>query len=401
MIMRIGRTLPPAASPIPIIDIIRALPASLRPNSCSHRFEREIQQEFTRKHCWFLSSGKAALTLILLALKEIYPDRDQVILPAFTCYSVPAAVKRAGLQIKLCDLAVSSFNFDKEKLRKIISEDKKNKRILCVIPTHLFGCPEDVTGVRAIIGPEIPIVEDAAQAMGETLNTDKLGTLGDIGFFSLGRGKALSTMEGGIIVTDRDDLAESIKSLSSSLSGNNVSNILKSVLKTVLTTIFQNPSMFWLPKALPLLKLGETLYEPDFPMRQMSAFHLELARNWQTRLQRHQRARQRNIIYWQNTLPDKFSQVCRKTDTSMIRLPVLCKNMEQRDSILKQSEEQGLGLMLAYPTSINKIDELADEFLDQECPAAEGICNRLLTIPVHEYVSAKDNEQICSLLMGA
>ncbi len=399
VIMRIGRTLPPAASPIPFSAILRALPASLCSNSSNNWLEKEILQEFSSKHCFFLSSGKAALFLILEVLKELYPDRDTVILPAFTCYSVPAAVKRAELQIRLCDLAPSSLRVDKEKLRKIISVDQKEQRILCVVPTHLFGCPENITDIRAIIGPDIPIVEDAAQAMGGIVNTHKLGTLGDIGFFSLGRGKALSTMAGGIIVTDRDDLAVRIRSLSGSLSGSNMQNILKSALKTVLTAIFQNPSMFWLPKAVPLLKLGETFYEPDFTLRQMSTFHVQLARNWQARLRQHQRARKRNIVYWQDNLPDNFKRLCCETDTGMIRLPILGKNREQRDYILKQSEKQGLGLMPAYPTSINKIEEIAGEFADQDCPQAEGICNRLFTLPVHEYISAKDNEQIRTLLM--
>jgi len=123
--MRIGRTLPPAASPIPLIDILRAFPACLHPNSPVSRFEREIRQEFDSKYCFLLSSGKAALTIILLALKKIYPDRSQVVIPAFTCYSVPAAVKRAGLKIRLCDLAPSSLDLDQQQLKKIIAKDKQ------------------------------------------------------------------------------------------------------------------------------------------------------------------------------------------------------------------------------------------------------------------------------------
>ncbi len=395
--MRIGRTLPPAASPIPLLDIIRALPACLHPNVLDDQFKQEIRQEFNCRHCFFLSSGKAALTVILLALKEIYPGRDQVVLPAFTCYSVPAAVKRAGLQIKLCDLAPASLDIDKEKLKNIIINDKNNKKILCVLPTHLFGCPSDVAGIRTIVGSEMPIIEDAAQAMGETLHNCKLGTLGDIGFFSLGRGKALSTMEGGIIITDRDDLANSLSPLIDPLTGYSVPDILKVSLKTILTTSLQYPSLFWLPKALPFLRLGETLYEPDFSLRRLSSFHIKLARNWQKRLEHHRRARKKNIAYWRKTLPKGFTLVCCEAASSLIRLPVLAANREQRDSILRQSEQHGLGIMPAYPTLINRIPELAKEFSGQEHPQAEDICRRLLTLPVNEYIQSQDNERIFSL----
>jgi len=285
--VRIGRTLPPAAAPIPLVDIFRALPACLRPGALDGRFAQEVTREYGSKYCFLLSSGKAALTLILLALKKTYPGRDQVVLPAFTCYTVPAAVKRAGLQVRLCDLAPSSLDFDKEQLQTIIAADKQKKKILCVLVTHLFGCPADFTGIRTGIGPEIPIIEDAAQAMGEALDNKKLGTFGDIGFFSLGRGKALSTMEGGIIVTDRDDLANIIKSLIVPLTGYSAPDSLSLAVKTVMASILQHPSLFWLPKALPFLRLGDTLYEPDFTLCRLSSFHLNLARNWLNRLERH------------------------------------------------------------------------------------------------------------------
>jgi len=79
-------------------------------------------------------------------------------------------------------------------------------------------------------------------------------------------------------------------------------------------------------------------------------------------------------------------------------LPILAQTREQRDHILKKSAQQGLGIMPAYPTPINKIPVLEDEFSGQDYPQAEEICSRLLTIPVHEYVQKWDNELIFSLL---
>ena len=192
--MRIGRTLPPAAAPIPLYDILRAVPFGFTLPSHHNHLEKELIEEFGQKYCFLVSSGKAALTLILTALKDLYPQRTEVLIPAFTCYSVPAAIKKAGLRVKLCDMAPSSLDFDKDHLQKIISADRQEKKLLCVLVTHLFGCPADYSGIQKIVGSDIPIIEDAAQAMGEKLNGKKLGTLADAGFFSLGRGKVLSTM---------------------------------------------------------------------------------------------------------------------------------------------------------------------------------------------------------------
>ncbi len=399
--MRLGRTLPPAASPIPLVDIFRALPALLRSHALDSRFSQEIMQEFGSQYCFLLSSGKAALTVSLLALKKIYPDRDQVVLPALTCYTVPAAVKRAGLRIRLCDLAPSSLDFDKERLREIIAADQQEKKILCVLATHLFGCPVDFAGIRTIVGSEIPIIEDAAQAMGETSNARKLGTLGDIGFFSLGRGKALSTMEGGIIVTSRVEFANIITSLIVSLTDYSLPDTMTLAFKAVMANVLQHPALFWLPKVLPFLSLGETLYETDFPLQRLSPFQVKLAENWLMRLKQHMRAREKNIDYWYKRLPASFVRLCRRTNISLIRMPILAQSMGDRDNILRQSEHRGLGIMPAYPTTINRIASLAHEFLAQDCPQAEDVCNRLMTIPVHEYVRDKDNEGILALLMEA
>ena len=162
-----------------------------------HRFEAELKSHFRARHCFLVGSGKAALTLILRALRDLSPSRDEVIIPAFTCYSVPSSVLRAGLKIGLCDLARDSLELDPAGFSAALSE-----RALAVVPTHLYGIASDVSRIRQLIGTRgVAIVEDAAQAMDESLDGRKLGTLGDAGFFSLGRGKAFSTVEGGVILT--------------------------------------------------------------------------------------------------------------------------------------------------------------------------------------------------------
>ncbi|MFW8600775.1 DegT/DnrJ/EryC1/StrS family aminotransferase [Desulfobacterota bacterium M19] len=398
MTIHIRRTLPPAAAPIPLSDVLRAFPSCVRHKDNNFRFEKEIKQQFGQPYCFLLSSGKAALTLILTALHHLYPDRNEVLIPAFTCYSVPAAIKKTGLQVKLCDTGIKSLDFDKKQLKRIIQTDKKGKKILCVLVTHLFGCPADFTALKQIIGQDIPIVEDAAQAMGGEINGRKIGTLGDVGFFSLGRGKALSTMEGGAIISKRLDLNAELNHLTKDLKTYTFSNRIKLTIKAAITTLFQHPVLFWLPKSLPFLRLGETLYEDNFPLRIISPVQRRLAENWQKRLRRHQEAREKNILFWKKHLPAAMSIIDPDHQScSLIRLPVLARSPAERNKICAGSERCGLGVMTTYPAPINEIPEIAAEFSGQQFPNAKNLSERLMTLPVHEYVTKKDRLKILHL----
>src|SRR5947208_14968816 len=119
--MRIGRTLPPAATPIGVREIVSGLCGIFRGRKELGRFRSELKEHFGVKHCFLVSSGKAAFTLILLALKELFPDRDEVLIPAFTCYSVPSSVVPSGRRIRLCDVRPDSFDFDFDKLSTLLS----------------------------------------------------------------------------------------------------------------------------------------------------------------------------------------------------------------------------------------------------------------------------------------
>ncbi|HFD32707.1 MAG TPA: aminotransferase DegT [Gammaproteobacteria bacterium] len=398
MTVRIGRTLPPAAAPIPLSTVLRALPSCFRPENAEFLLEKEIKQKFGQPYCFLVSSGKAALTLILKALHKLYPDRDEVLIPAFTCYSVPAAIKRAGLQVKLCDTGSHSLDFDKEQLKKLIQADKKEKKILCVLVTHLFGCPADFTAIKQIVGEDIPLVEDAAQAMGTEINGRKIGSLGDVGFFSLGRGKALSTIEGGVIISKRPDLGTELNSLIKDLEIYTFSNKIKLVVKAIITTLLQHPVLFWFPKALPFLRLGETLYEDDFPLRRLSPVQRGLAKNWPIRLKKHQKTRKNNIIFWEKHLPEILSFIdSYRQSSNLIRLPVLARSKKERDVLCSRSERHGLGVMATYPTPINEIPEIAGEFSGRKFPNAQKLADCLMTLPVHEYMTEKDRLKILHL----
>ena len=406
-------------------------------------FRSELKDYFGSKHCFLVSSGKAALTVILRALHGLHPERDEVLIPAFICYSVPSAIVRAGLKIKLCDVNPDTLDFDYDQLEELITQSSKleaernlkglakkeypvsgtqhpvssdngqqtinhvhaDPRLLGVIPAHLFGLPANVEHVRSlVVDPLVSIVEDAAQAFGAKGNGKKSGTLGDVSFFSLGRGKALSTVEGGIILTDRDDIADRIGSCLSDTQKYNALELIRLIINAISLILFQRPALFWFPKALPFLRVGDTIYDHRFKIRKISAFQAGMAKNWQSKLEKFHKSRKKNSRHWRSlTYSDAFYCYRSKNgdEPNLLRYPVKIADKNILESMLKSSQAEGLGIMPTYPDSINGINELRDVFMGQIFPAAEKLPHQLATLPIHPYVSHKDIKKISKLLSEA
>ena len=394
------------------------------------RFQSELKEHFGVKHCFLVSSGKAAFTLILLALKELFPGRDDVFIPAFTCFSVPSSVVRAGLGIRLCDLHPDSLDFDFALLSAMLAEapppqtdadpagDASDspvairhpagnsggslKRLLAVVPTHLFGFPADVAGLRKLIrDPGVIIVEDAAQAMGETVGNRKLGTLGDISFFSLGRGKAFSVVEGGVILTNRDDLAERLNRLMGRLPRYGLLLLLNVIFKAAALMILMHPRLFWVPRSLPFLKLGETLFESHFPILKMSSFQAGLARNWRQKLDILRDIRMKKVNRWIGMLEaDRIhgSVFFGGQSLGLLRFPLRVSDKKKRESLLCESDRMGMGIMPVYPTSIDAIPELKGKFEGGAFPVAESYAAELVTLPTHGYLTEDDVTELSRLV---
>jgi dTDP-4-amino-4,6-dideoxygalactose transaminase len=401
MKIRIGRTLPPAAAPIYLRDITSGFIGIIRGEQAIQDFHDELRSFFKVRHCFTLSSGKSALTIVLESLKEMFPGRDEVLIPAFSCYSIPSAIIRAGLKVRLCDLDIETFDFDYSQLISIVSANKE--RILCVVPVHLFGIPADINRLKNIlVGSDIVIIEDAAQAMGAERDGIKLGTLGDLGVFSLGRGKALSTVEGGIILTDRNDIADVITRKIEPISNYSPFETLGLILYAVALLILLHPMLFWIPCSLPFLRLGETIYDPNFKIRRFSYFQAGLAKSWRKKILHLKQ--KRSLItrrYKEHLFPTGITLplACKNTVPDIIRFPVIVLDKMLRENILTLAEQRGLGIMPSYPSAINKIPTLGNEInIREEFPVAESLAQRLITLPIHCFVRPQDINRLKNLL---
>ncbi len=388
--MKVRRTVPPAAAEVTAGALVRAAAGIVAGARYRRRVELELKHYFGVRYVFLTSSGKSGLTLILRALKGL-TGRRQVVIPAYTCFSVPAAVVRAGLAVRVCDIDPATFDFDYGCLETTITP-----QTLCVVPTHLFGLPSDVPRVARMCEKHgVFVVEDAAQAMGGRYHDRLLGTIGDVGFFSLGRGKTITCGSGGIIVTNSDRIGRAIALEYDAVRDPTIPEALRDFLRLLLMQVFVHPRVFWAPKAMPWLGLGRTIYDVGFPIKRLSGVNAGALHGWQDRLSRTLRARADTATYFGTALG---LQALRRASASPARLPVVMESRDARDRIYSLSEEQGLGLGVMYPTAINAIEELRAGLGGQNAPIAELVAERLLTIPTHHLLSDRDKRAICELL---
>ncbi len=388
--MKIQRTIPPVAAPIGWNDLPHGIKGLLTGKKEVISREEEFREFFGVKHVFFVSSGKAALYLILGALKSLYPGKNEVVIPAYTCFSVPSAIVKAGLKVIPCDIDPATFDFEYSQLNKRI-----NDSTLCVVPNHLFGIPSDMDAVIGIAKEKgAVIVEDAAQAMGGISHGRRLGTIGDVGFFSFGRGKNVTCGAGGVIVTNSDIISHEIEKQYSLSGFPGRHKEIAELLKMIVLKIFINPNLYWFPSGISALKLGETIFYRNFPVEKLSGMRTGILRGWKARLNEANRIRRENAEWFANRLGIRPVNT---KDVSFLRLPVLLDDSDIRDKVFNMSKKMGLGLSTMYPTPINEIEEIKDEMGIENYPGAKSVCERLLNLPVHELLSERDKNKICFL----
>lgn len=170
-------------------------------------FEVALQIYLGIKHAILVSSGTAALHLSLAALD--IKTGDEVIVPAFTFPATANVVELVGAKPVFVDVELEDFCINPTQIESKITE--KTKAIILV---HEFGQSADMKNILDIAHKhKLQIIEDAACALGTEFNNQKVGTFGTLGCFSFHPRKAITTGEGGCVVTNNIRLAENIKSL--------------------------------------------------------------------------------------------------------------------------------------------------------------------------------------------
>jgi len=170
----------------------------------------EFEQRFAARHevghALAVTSCTTGLHLALAAL-GIGPG-DEVIVPAFTWIATANVVRYCGATPVFVDVSRTTFNVDPAEIA-----DKVTERTRAIVPVHLFGLCADMDAVRSAVPDEVAIVEDAACAAGAGYKGRWAGALGDVGAFSFHPRKSVTTGEGGMVTTNSDELAETMRQM--------------------------------------------------------------------------------------------------------------------------------------------------------------------------------------------
>lgn len=167
-------------------------------------FEHELADYLGVRHVVGVGNGTDAITIAVRAL-GVEPGRE-VVVPSFTFYATAEAVVSAGAVPVFCDVDPDTRNVTVETVRPVLSS-----RTAAIIAVDLFGCPAPVPALREL---GLPVLEDAAQALGGTLDNRRAGALGDAATISFYPSKNLGCFgDGGAIATDDDGVAELARAL--------------------------------------------------------------------------------------------------------------------------------------------------------------------------------------------
>jgi len=173
-------------------------------------FERRIAELIGVKEAVAVSSGTDADVLALAVLYELGARRgDEVILPALSFVATGNAVLHAGFVPVFVDVELDTLNINPNKIEAAVTD-----RSRAIMPVHLMGKPAEMDAVNEIAQKyNLLIVEDAAEAWGATYKGRNIGSIGHLGAFSLYVAHIITTGEGGIITTDDENYAETLRSL--------------------------------------------------------------------------------------------------------------------------------------------------------------------------------------------
>jgi perosamine synthetase len=392
------RTLPPTAAPVLFQDLLYGVFSAISKNGAEVKFKDQIQEYFKVKHVFLVSSGKAALYIALNAMQQT-SKRQEVIIPAYSSFCLASAVARTGLSIKLCDIDPDTLDFDLSKLKSMITE-----KTLTVIPVHNYGL---VCGIKEIqrlaLEKGAYVIEDAAQAAGALFENRKVGTVGEIGILSLGRGKNICALGGGVILTNEETLAELITEALEKYPKESMISGMGNFMTGLALSFLLNPERYAIPSNLPFLNLGANIFDPGFKVERLPNLNTEVGRKTFLQIDRHNEMRIENARLLRKYLCKNDAIRIPKANPEgkpvYLRFPIVFPDRETRNHLYHRLSQEGLGASCSYPIPLHQVPNFKKYLKEEEYfPGAQLVSERILTLPTHPYVTENDIKKIASLI---
>ncbi len=372
--------------------------------------EQEFKQYLNAKHAFAFNAGRTAFLAILKSL-NLTPG-NEILIQGFTCNALVNPILAAGLKPIFVDIKETTFNIDPTDL-----ETKITDRTKAVVIQHTFGLPADMEKITDICQKyNLILIEDCAHALGAEYNGRKLGSFGKASFFSFGRDKVISSVFGGLAVTNNDDLAEKIRDYQQSLPQASVWWIFQQLLHPILTKYTVMPAYnlngsLGKLKLITLQKIGllskavsnreKQGKMPENFARKMPEPLVAMALRQIEKLGKfidHQR--QIAQIYDNGLAGLGFGLPARQLGRIYLRYPILIKN-QNTDKILEQARKQKIFLDDGWRKTVvvpPDTDQTKMNYRAGDCPVAEKVAKSIVNLPTHINISQDDAARIINFI---
>ena len=379
----------PAGTPLSLRDLADGALRSFAADA-EARLRQQLCGTAARERAWLLSTGRAAMTLAFEAMKRAAGDsrKVEVIVPGYTCYSVPASIERAGLVPRLCDVDPATLTHDLESLAGV-----DFSRVLAIVSANLYGLPNALGDIERLAHDGgMFMLDDAAQSLGARIHGRPAGNFGDVGLFSFDKGKNITTLQGGGLVAEPGRLSEALDSAATEHMAASPAGTLATACKLPIYALMLRPVCYGLLRHLPL-GLGLTPYETRYPIAPFSRALAGLASLQLERLRKINGVRIGNAGRLRDSLAGlpglSMPQVLPGVEPVFARFPILVAP-SRRAGLIEALERAGIGATASYPQALIDVPEVARRLpRDQRpTPGARELASRIVTLPTHGYCPA-------------
>ena len=358
-----------------VIHLVR----NIRDNGLREMVRSGLAETFPELEIDLHTSGRAALAWSFRALAD-RSGRSEIVIPAYTCYSVPAAAVSAGLRIRLVDVDLRG-QIDINDLKKLPLE-----RAAAIVVTNLLGIPESVDSLKTIVSEAgCSLIDDAAQCFGASDSGGRAGARGEVGILSFGRGKPLSALGGGAAVYRAAAVSGCERPRDA---GPGRASVFRAIADAMLYDIALRPSVFRLLCRVPSLGVGETRFDPGFERGGMDGRHQALLSCGLDNAEEQARSRRRVAESMAKEIQSVSLFKPLVADGAVVavypRLGVIAPSPDARNQALIALTAVGAGATAFYPESLDCLEALKPHMVEERpCSGAHELAGRLLTLPTH------------------
>jgi len=370
--------------------------------------ENEFKKYFNVKHAISFNSGRSSM----IAIMSCFSKGNEVLLQAFTCNAAVNPVIWAGLEPKYVDCDKSDFNIEISDLRNKLTNKSK---VLMV--QHTFGMPANMAEIVDFAKKHnLILIEDCAHSLGAEYDGKKVGTFGKAAFFSFSRDKIISSVYGGMVITNDDELAEKIKEFQKNIKYPSCFWVFQQLLHPVLMNWVILPIYYFIDLGKIFLVVSQWLHilskavhykekqgmiPSYFPKKLPNALAI-LALNQFRKLDRLNEYRQKMAEFYYEKLKGSAYELPEKyPERKNVFLRFTIKHPKAHEIIWQAWKKNNILIGDWYTTPIAPFDTKPEavKYVSGSCPNAEELAKTTFNLPTYINISSDDARKIVDFLL--